>query len=205
MKTKTQTRTNIILANAAIWAAFYLVIFAITSFGQAARETYTGTILSYGSGRNTRTQTAPFTLRITGETSDAQAQRFLGRLASGGQDDLLRAIGDESLGRFSSGAIVGRQLNVVLQENVGGRLRIYAIFERWMQFAEIRGGYRSTDYPFGFVELYIDPRTGRGEGTYIAAARIRSRKNEGGRYIEVEDFATYPARLLNVRSTRRAN
>ena len=60
--------------------------------------------------------------------------------------------------------------------------RIYIVFERWLQFAELRGGYRSLDYPFGYIELNIDPATGNGEGTYIAAARIRWRTTEAEPY-----------------------
>jgi hypothetical protein len=72
-----------------------------------------------------------------------------------------------------------------------------------MNFGELRGGYRSTDYPYGVIELFIDPRTGKGEGTFIAAARIswRTDKRTGQNSVEIENFATYPARLLGV--TRR--
>lgn len=188
----------------AIWVAFYLMIFVIVGISQPVQETFTGTVVSYGSGFSTRTRVSPFTLRLTGETSDSEAQRFLARLQSGGQDDLLEAIRDEDLGRLSVNASLGRTINVVRRSIVDGRERIYIVFERWMQFAEIRGGYRSRDYPFGFMELYIDPRTGRGEGTYIAAAKIRwKRDGDGGHQVEVEDFATFPARLMNVRSNRR--
>jgi hypothetical protein len=80
---------------------------------------------------------------------------------------------------------------------VDGRRRIFVVFERWTEFAEVRGGYRSLDYPFGVIELFLDPRTGKGEGTYIAAARIRfDRENKTNQnQLEIENFATYPARL----------
>ena len=175
---------------------------------QTDRETFTGTILSYGSGMNTRTTTGTFTLRINGQTSDQQAQRLLGILQESGQDDLLRSIRNEDLGRFSVGAQVGRRLNVVHESMVDGRRRIFAVFERWTQFAELRGGYRSLNYPFGVIELYIDPRTGRGEGTYIAAAKIRwtNDRRTGQAQVEIENFATFPARLLGVvqRGNRRS-
>ena len=175
---------------------------------QTDRETFTGTILSYGSGMNTRTTTGTFTLRINGQTSDQQAQRLLGILQESGQDDLLRSIRNEDLGRFSVGAQVGRRLNVVHESMVDGRRRIFAVFERWTQFAELRGGYRSLDYPFGVIELYIDPSTGRGEGTYIAAAKIRwtTDRKTGQSQVEIENFATFPARLLGVvqRGNRRS-
>jgi hypothetical protein len=165
----------------------------------AQREVYTGTVLSYGTGLNTRTVTSPFTLTLNGTTSDSQAQTFLTTLQEDGQDSLLKAIKGQDLGFFSVGAQLGRRLNAVRESVSGGQRRIFIVFERWTQFAEVRGGYRSLDYPFGVIELMIDERTGKGEGTYIAAAKIRwTRNNE----VEVENFATFPARLLGVRRSR---
>jgi hypothetical protein len=164
------------------------------------RETYTGTVISYGTGLNTRTTTSTFTLNIDSLTPDDQAQRFLGLLQEGGQDVLLRELRKEKRGTFSIGARLSRDLNGIRESMEDGKKRIFIVFERWMQFAEIRGGYRSTDYPFSVIELYIDPRTGRGEGTYIAAAKIRwTRDKKSGEYqVEIENFATFPAKLVGV-------
>ena len=171
----------------------------------SARETYTGTILSYGTGFNTRTVTRTFTLTIEGTTPDQQAQEYLGILQSDGQDDALKAIRKQELGRFSVGSNVGIPINVVRESVSGGQRRIFIVFERWTQFAEYRGGYRSLDYPFGVIEMTVDESTGKGEGTYIAAAQIRWRQDKrSNQYqVEIENFATYPARLLGV--TRRGS
>jgi len=74
------------------------------------------------------------------------------------------------------------------------------VFERWLQFAEVRGGYRSLDYPFGIIELFVDEKTGKGEGTYIAAAHIRWEKDKktNQHKVDIENFATYPAKLTDV-------
>jgi len=172
-------------------------------FTASAQETYTGTVVSYGSGFRTGTTTNTFTLRITGNTSDDNANHFLSVLQNSGQDDLLSAIKNQNVGTFSVGANIGRTLNVVREDTVDGKRHILAVFERWMQFGELRGGYRSVDYPFGYIELFIDPRTGKGDGTYIAAAKIRwTRDKKANQYqVEVENFATYPSRLMGV--TRR--
>lgn len=179
-----------------------LILFAVIPIlgQQQTRETYTGTVVSYGSGFNTRTTTSTFTLNINGITPDAQAQRLLGVLQEGGQDVLLRDLKNENLGTFSVGSRIGRTLNAVRENMEGTKKRIFIVFERWMEFAEIRGGYRSTDYPFGVIELYVDPLTGKGEGTYIAAAKIRwTRDKKSGQYqIEIENFATFPAKLMGV-------
>jgi len=183
---------------------FGFLLLALVTVGASmtvyGRETYTGTVVSYGSGFNTRTVTRTFTLTIDGTTSDRDAQEYLGILQSGGQDDALKAISKNELGRFSIGGNVGIDVNVVRESVSGGQRRIFIVFERWTQFAEYRGGYRSLDYPFGVIELTIDEATGKGEGTYIAAAQIRWRQDKkSNQYqVEIENFATYPARLIGV-------
>jgi hypothetical protein len=178
------------------------LISAATAFGQ--RETFTGTAVIYGSGFNTRTITRTFTLNINGRTSDRQAQRFLDILQESGQDDLLREINNENLGSFSLGGTLGRRLNVVRESVVDGQRRVFVVFERWLGFGEIRGGYRSVDYPFSVIEIFVDERTGRGEGTYIPAARVRFRidRKTGQNTVEIENFATFPAKLMGVRLRR---
>lgn len=185
-----------------------LLFVASNAFAQRnTAETYTGTVLYYGSGLNTRSVTRNFTLNLTGQTSDTQAQGFLQTLQEGNQDDLLKAIQKQDLGRFSVGANIGVPINVVRESVVNGKRRIFIVFERWTQFAEVRGGYRSLDYPFGVIELSVDERTGKGEGTYIAAAKIRWKYDEKQKQyqVEIENFATFPAKLLGVtaRNQRR--
>jgi len=177
---------------------------AVTVFGtlaaSAQNETYTGTVYSYGTGRNTRTTSNTFTLNITGTTSDDEANRLIGILQEGGQDDLQKAITKSDLGRFSVGPRVGLPINSVRIDSFEGKKRIRVIFERYINFNEIRGGYRSTDYPFGYAEILLDPATGKGEGTLIEAAQIRwKRDKKSNQYVvEIENFATYPARLMGV-------
>ncbi len=186
-----------------VLTVIFILLSVVTSANAQQRETFTGTVLFYGSGFNTRTATRQFTLTINGRTSDEQARRFLGILRERGQDALLRTIDDTELGRFSVGANVGVPINVVWERVESGQRRIFVVFERWMQFAELRYGYRSQDYPFGYIELVVDERTGKGEGTYFAAARIDWDDDNGRQEVEVENFATFPARLMGVRRNTR--
>ncbi len=190
-----------------ILTAFLLLTFcafASVNANAQGRERFTGTVIYYGSGFSPRTITATFTLDITGYTSDEQAQNYLGILKDKGQDEVLDAIDDQELGRFSVGANIGVPVNVVRERDENGNRRIFVVFRRWTQFAELRYGYRSLDYPFGVIELFINPKTGKGEGTYIAAARVRWDSNDGKTpQIEIENFATFPARLLGVKSDRK--
>ena len=172
-------------------------VFALQTSASAQRGmTFTGTAVIYGSGFNTRTVTRGFTLTINRRTSDSEASRYLNTLQGGGQDALMREIENNDLGRFSMTGSVGQPLNAVLIDQDGGDTRIRAVFRRWMGFGELRRGARSVDYPFGYVEIRFDSRTGRGEGQIIPAARIRFR---GGNTVEIEDFGTFPGRLMGVR------
>lgn len=190
----------------AVLAAVILGIAASPAIAQEAiKDTFTGTILSFGSGRNTRTTTNTFTLNITGVTTDEQSQRSLGILQDGGQEALLKEISKNVLGRFSVGGSLGRNILGLRVSEVNGKKRIFAVFERWLQFAELRGGYRSVDYPFGVIEIFLDPRTGKGEGTLIEAAQIRWKtdKKTGKDFVEIENFATWPAKLLGIEQRGR--
>ena len=184
-----------------LFAAVVIALGSIGAFAQGSdRTTFTGTVLSYGSGFNTRTTTGSFTLNLTGVTSDDDAKRYLGILQDDGQDKLLDAIRKNDLGNFALSGRIGRALNGVRIDDVGGKKRIRIIFERWLGTAELRNGYRSIDYPFGYIELVVDPITGKGDGTYIAAARIRMKtdKKTGAEVVEIEDFATFPSKLMGV-------
>jgi len=185
---------------------FRSAFFIVLTFGCAAivsaqgSEVYTGTVVSYGNGLTGRMMTGTFTLTVDRQTSNQRIQDLLGLLQEGNDDRLLNQMDNEDVGRFSINGRIGPRLNVVHESMVNGQRRIFAVFRRWLNFGEVRGGYRSADYPYGVIELYVDPRTGRGEGTYVAAARIRWRqdKRSGDNQIEIENFATYPARLMGV-------
>jgi len=173
---------------------------------QGGAETISGTVMLYGTGANTRTYVMPFQLRLTGRTPREEVTDLLGTLQEGGQDDLLERIDDRDLGSFTINNRIGPRINFVHEDTIDGQRRLFVAFARWMEFAELRGGYRSTDYPFGVFEIYIDPQTGRGTGTYIPAAQVRWRtdRRSGQGRVEIENFATYPGRLMGVRSSQRS-
>jgi hypothetical protein len=181
----------------AISSRLFILFFAIPviSLGVHAqsKETYTGTMV--GVGGRLGGVSRPFTLTIDRRTPDGDVTRAVAILSEGGQNALLENVRKQRLGRFSLSGQVGRELNFVTETTLpGGERKIMILFERWMNLYELRAGARSTDYPFGYVELILD-RNGRGTGTFIPAARIRFNNNQ----VEVENFGTYPARLFGVR------
>ena len=113
---------------------------------------------------------------------------------------ILKEIKDLDLGRLSATGQVGRYLLVVRKSQMpDGNTRIVAVFERWQRIREVRGGYRSTDYPFGIMEIIVNAK-GKGSGTFIAACKIDlKRDKKSGKYqLELENFGTYPHKVMGV-------
>ncbi|HJZ81740.1 MAG TPA: hypothetical protein VKD91_15395, partial [Pyrinomonadaceae bacterium] len=129
-----------------------LMLFASVASAQDKKKTfqevYTGTFVTM----NGPMRSTGFNLSIKDFTDDAETQRYLGILAEGEQDDLLKVIRDNDLGRLSATGTVGRPLLVVRKTQLpDGRIRIVAAFERWQTIAELRSGGRLQDYPFGIM------------------------------------------------------
>ncbi len=164
---------------------------------RSTREVYTGTVYYFGGPRGSVSTT--FTLNIDSLTPDNEVQRFIGALQRDGQDGLLKVLGKEKRGTLQVGSGIGRDINAVwVSEEEEGR-KITILSERWLGFGELRRGARSVDYPFAYIELYVDDN-GKGEGTMIPAGRVRYKK---GKTIEIENFGIYPARLMGVRRRGR--
>ena len=164
--------------------------------GRAGREVYRGNITYIG---GPRTFTDFFTLTIDSYTPEADVRRLTDLLGREGQDDFWRAIGREKRGSIQVGARLGLDLNAIWVSQTDEGRKISALAERWMGFGELRRGGRSVNYPFTYIELWVE-EDGDVEGSLFPAARVRSR---GNNTIEVENFGIYPARLTNIQARRR--
>ncbi|HEX8178294.1 MAG TPA: hypothetical protein VF525_02005 [Pyrinomonadaceae bacterium] len=171
---------------------------SLCAHGQDERyvgRTITGT--AYGFSGRFAGRSSPFTLIVNRYTSAADVQRLNAALQSGGQDELLRALSGLNAGRIQLGGGVGVPANVIIATpQPNGETKLTVVYQRNIRFSELRYGSRSEDYKFGYAELFLG-RNGQGQGTFIPAAKIRLRE---GNTWEVEDFGTFPARLLGLRA-----
>ena len=166
----------------------------VSSYAQQIRVD--GTVVGIG-GRFSGV-TRPFRLTVNKLTSPGEVSELNQALSSGGQDGLLRALSRMNAGRITVGNGVGLRANAVIADRWGnGGTKLTVFYERNINFYELRAGSRSQDYKVGYAEIFLDSR-GRGQGTFIPAARVRLRD---GNTWEVEDFGVYPARLMGLRST----
>jgi len=174
-------------------AAYYPRTNVLAQGEGLAGRTITGTVY-FMSGRRPGTS-LPFTLRINRITTADEVRQLNSALQAGKQDELLRELSRLDAGRIQIGTGVGLPANAIMVDNQGnGRTKITVIYQRDVRFGELRRGARSTNYPFGYAEMYV----GRGdnEGMLIPAAHVRLRD---GNTWEVEDFGTFPARLMGLR------
>lgn len=181
---------------------FALTLAALSSAAQAqtsrtGKEVYRGNITYIGGPRGAVTDF--FTLTINRATPEAEVTRLLELLKRDGQDRFWDAVAKEKCGTIQIGNNLSRDLNAVWVTQTEDGRKISAIAERWMGFGELRRGARSVDYPFTYIELYVE-EDGDVEGELFPAARVRSK---GGNTIEVENFGIYPARLVNIKQKKR--
>ena len=161
----------------------------------STKEVYTGTLINMSGG----SVSTGFNLTLTGQTSDEEAQHYRSILAAEGQDDLLKAIRKNNLGFIAATGQTRRNLLVVREGQIEGSRRIIAVFERWQGFFEVRGGYRSTDYPYSIIEIVFDHK-GRGTGTFVGLAQVRMKmdKKTAQWRLEIENFGSFPAKVMGV-------
>ena len=141
-----------------------------------------------------------FTLNVNSLTPPNRLRELTEALARGGQDELLDVLSKMEAGRIQIGTGLGLDANAVIAEPWGdGGTKLTVFYERNLYFSELRYGTRSEDYRIGYAEMFLDSN-GRGEGTFIPAARVRLK---GGNTWEVEDFGVFPARLIGLRASGR--
>ena len=164
----------------------------------SAQEAYAGRTITgtayFLSGRRPGA-TLPFSLIINRISTPDEIRQLNAMLKSGGQDELMRTLTRMNAGRIQIGTGVGVPANAIIVTDEGdGRTKITVLYQRTLGFGELRYGARSTNYPFGYAELYVG--RGENEGMLIPAAHVRLRD---GNTWEVEDFGTFPARLMGLR------
>ncbi|HSD45788.1 MAG TPA: hypothetical protein VLB87_04165 [Pyrinomonadaceae bacterium] len=187
-------KTLVILVAVALFlatAALYPQTNAVAQNAYAGR-TITGTVYFIGGRRPARS--LPFRLIVNRISTPEEVNQLNSALQSGGQDELMRRLERMDAGRIEIGNGVGVPANFIVVSDEGeGRTKLTVLYQRDIGFGELRYGTRRSDYRFGYAELHIG--RGANEGMLIPAARVRVRD---GNTWEVEDFGTFPARLMGL-------
>ena len=162
--------------------------------GQAERFTANAVSLSpeYGTGQQT------VEITVNRWSPDAERQRLVAVLQEKGPQELLKQLQkNRPVGRIRTPDSIGYDLRYAQQtaSEDGGRTIVIAT-DRPIGFWEATQRPRSFDYPFTVIQMKLD-REGHGSGTLSYATRIIAR---GNNVIELEDFATQPIMLNNIKA-----
>lgn len=131
-------------------------------------------------------------------TTDAEHARVAAVLTEKGPDGLMSVMQDlPRAGYIRTSRSLGWQIHYARQMPLpeGGRRIIFAT-DRPMEFWELWNRPKSADYQYMFAEIRLGADD-RGRGTLVPVARIDY--DEGTRTIEIENYASQPVRLTDVR------
>ncbi len=162
-----------------------------------AQDAYTGRTITgtaYFIGGRRPARSLPFRLIVNRLSTPDEVSQLNSALQSGGEEQLMRRLERMNAGRIEIGTGVGVPANFIIATDEGeGRTKLTVLYQRDIRFGELRYGTRRSDYRFGYAELHVG--RGANEGMLIPAARVRLRD---GNTWEVEDFGTFPARLMGL-------
>ena len=169
---------------------------AAQTLGQPERVTANAVSLSpqYGTGQ----QTVEITVDRWSTASDRE--RLVTALQQKGPDELLKQLQKmRPVGRIRTPDSLGYDLRYAQQMPLpdGGRSIVIAT-DRPIGFWEATTRPRTFDYPFTVIQMNLGP-DGMGSGTMSYATKIIAKDN----MIELEDFATKPIMLNNIRAEAR--
>lgn len=139
-------------------------------------------------------------IRVKAYTDNDKTQQFATALVEGGQEALTKAL--EKSDDIGSIQLTGRvgfyDFKLIRSRPTPTGRRIVAVCDRPLQFGELYGGTRSTDYTIGIMILDLkQDKKGKevGTGTLYYAAKVKIKNKT----IKIEHFQLHPVRLVNVR------
>jgi len=173
-----------------------LICLPLVAFAQdkTPPEAYSG--VAMGTGGSVGGKTIQFDFRITEYTTDQEVLNFAQLVKDQGTDALRRALEKEDKGRINAVGSTGNQIAVARKSQHGHDAIITIVTARSMSFAELYNSGRSTDYPFGFLQVKLNAK-GEGAGQIMGAAKIRFDKKKG-KY-EIESYGNQYVKAVNVR------
>ena len=143
--------------------------------------------------------TTTLDIAIERYTTDAEAARLAAVLADKGPDALLRALQKTPrVGHIRTPGSLAWDLHYARMNPLpDGSKRIVFATDRPMNFYELWNRPRSVDYQYLLGQIQLGADNQEGKGTFVPAARVFY--NKDGKTIEIENYASQPVRLIDVK------
>jgi len=119
-----------------------------------------------------------FNFTITKWSTQDDIKQLGAILKDKGQDALLEELKKLDAGRVNKLGDTGNQIAVAEKWQDGDNTVITVISARRMALSEVKARGRSTDYPFGFLQVRLNAN-GEGSGKMVTAARIKYDEAKG--------------------------
>ena len=152
--------------------------------------------VAMGTGGSVGGKSMQFDFRITQYTSDDEVNNYAEILKEKGPDALRRVLEKQDVGRINPTGRTGNQIAVARRRQEGSDTVITMVTARNMPFIELYRGGRTTDYPFGFLQVKL-PANGPGTGQIMAAAKIKFNGKKS--HYEIESYGNQYNKAVNVR------
>lgn len=151
--------------------------------------------------RQPRATSGTVEIMIDRWSTDQERDELLAELQNHGETGLLKALQENpKVGGIRSTTSLAWDLHYARERTMpDGSRRIFIATDRPISLWEAANLPRSIHYPFTLVEIHLGP-DGHGEGKISVATRITIDRDS--RQIELEDYATQPVRLQDVRISR---
>lgn len=180
---------NLLIATLAAGTALAIAFLPATPvLAQAGGERFTATVANPVGGG-----TSPVMIHIDRYSADEQVQKLAGILRDKGPDALRDALWDLEAGYIRVGGGLGYPIAVARSRPAENGRVVRLMMDRPISFRESVSNSRSTDYPFGYIEINLD-NNGKGEGRFFAAAKVTMTAGT----IDIESYSPQPLRLLGV-------
>ncbi len=173
-----------------------VISFSLVAYAQDKPRPEAYSAVAIGTGGSVGGKTMSFNFRVTQYTTDEELQNFAQLVKEKGTDALRRTLEKEDKGRINPVTSTGNQIAVARKRQQGADTIITIVTARNMPFVELYRNGRTTDYPFGFLQVKLDA-SGRGTGQIMAAAKIRFDKKKG--QYEIESYGNQYIKATNVR------
>src|SRR4051812_39166869 len=157
----------------------------------------TGGLISAG-GIGNPTGTARVEITINRWSTPDERSQLLKALTAKGQDALLEELSKaKSVGTIRTNTELAWDLRYAreIPQDEGGT-RVFLATDRPMTVSEIWNDPQYSRYPFTLIDLRLDPER-EPTGSLMLAARVTA--DPDGRFINVENFATQPIAITNIR------
>jgi len=178
--------------NRTVFTLLSIIFVSCISFSADVKpEVYSATAV-YTTGR---ARTVPVKIYVSSYTTDEEVAQLANILKTQGSDALLKAINKMDRGKLAVVGKTGTNAGVVRSKATDKGTTITMVMDRPQAFAELWANTRSTDYPFGILQITVD-KDGKGEGQLMVAAKIGFSSDNT---IEVESYGIQPLRLMSVR------